>query len=244
LTRAVWRSILRLRRFLKEPVVMLDLIGPFVFGFAGSVHCLGMCGPIIVAYSLNMNKPVPSSSRAVWPKSAGHHLAFHAGRLFTYGLLGATAAGLAGAAPVASFRGAVTVAAGAAMVLLGLCLGTAGAPRFPRFPDLWAGRLTGRFLVPFFSSGSLASKLPLGLAAGFLPCMLSMAMIIKAAATGLPLHGFLTMFSFGLGTTPVLLLTGLSASLLSLRARLLGRRMAGAAALAMGLILILKGMGR
>jgi sulfite exporter TauE/SafE len=49
------------------------------------------------------------------------------------------------------------------------------------------------------------------------------------------------MVFFGLGTVPALFLTGLSASLLSMRTRFLGERVAAASIIAMGLILIIKG---
>jgi sulfite exporter TauE/SafE len=81
----------------------------------------------------------------------------------------------------------------------------------------------------------------LGLAAGFLPCGLSWAMIIKAATTQDVTAGFLTMGAFGLGTVPALFLMGFSASFLSLKARFLGERIAAFSLLAMGLILIFKG---
>ena len=70
--------------------------------------------------------------------------------------------------------------------------------------------------------------------------MLSLSMMVKAATTGRPFLGFLTMLCFGLGALPALFFTGLSASLLSFRARILSERMAAAMAIVMGLILILK----
>jgi sulfite exporter TauE/SafE len=66
-------------------------------------------------------------------------------------------------------------------------------------------------------------------------------MIAKAAATQQVLLGFLTMIAFGMGTIPILLMTGVSASLFSLRMRLLGERLSGLAVILMGLILVYKG---
>ena len=81
----------------------------------------------------------------------------------------------------------------------------------------------------------------LGLSTGFLPCLLSWAMVVKAATTQNLLEGFLTMVSFGLGTVPALFLVGLSASLLSFKIRFFGERVAAVSVIAMGLILIFKG---
>jgi sulfite exporter TauE/SafE len=56
--------------------------------------------------------------------------------------------------------------------------------------------------------------------------MLSWAMIIKAATTQSAVGGFFTMALFGLGTVPALFATGLSASMLSVKMRFLGERVA------------------
>lgn len=220
---------------------MFDLFAPFFVGLIGSVHCLGMCGPLVMAYSLHLRSAdiggVEISSS--WLHSFPHHIAFHAGRILTYGVLGALTAGLAQLAGLNLFsglRGTVSLGCGALMVFSGLVLLKAISFRQPS-PGLVS--FFGR-LFPFRSSG-LGAKLLLGAAAGFLPCMLSWAMIIKAASTQNPLTGFLAMAFFGLGTVPVLFLAGVSASLLTLRIRILGERVAAISVIAMGVILLYKG---
>ena len=66
--------------------------------------------------------------------------------------------------------------------------------------------------------------------------MLSWGIVVKAATTQHLLSGFLTMIFFGLGTVPALFLPGLSASLLSSRARFLGERVAAVSVMIMGVI--------
>ena len=39
--------------------MILDLLAPLIVGFVGSLHCLGMCGPLVVAYSLHMRSTSP-----------------------------------------------------------------------------------------------------------------------------------------------------------------------------------------
>jgi len=225
--------------------MMLDLIGPFIFGLAGSGHCLGMCGPLVLAYSLHLRPTESLGPAAIWPASANHHAAFHTGRLLTYGLLGAVAAGIAGGGAFhhlfAAFRSTAALGGGALMVVFGIGL-LGVVPLRVRGLPVATGPFALKFFRRFFSSKRLAAKLSLGLAAGCLPCMFSLAMIVKAATIGRPFLGFLTMLSFGLGTLPVLFFTGLSASLLSFRARLLGERMAAGMAIIMGCILIFKAL--
>jgi hypothetical protein len=227
---------------------MIEIVSSFFIGFVGSLHCLGMCGPLVMAYSLHL-RPVDSSRsvpvRAPWPLGISHHLAFHAGRILTYGLLGALAATLAHLTAfnqvLGNLRGGFTLGAGALMVLLGLILLKVLPFPLLSLPPIGLSSFWGKIFPRLFRAQSLSSKLALGLATGFLPCLLSWALILKAATTGNPLPGFLVATAFGLGTVPALFLTGLSASLLSLRARFFGERIAAVSVILMGMILIFKG---
>ena len=224
--------------------MILDLIGPLFIGFVGSLHCLGMCGPLVMAYSLHIRPPGggPMAVSSLLSKGLSHHIAFHLGRLAAYGLLGALAAVFAHLMGFNHFfsdlRSGVTLGGGILMVLFGLVL----LKVIPlRVPSMGGGSFFSRPFPALFQSQSLPSKLALGVATGFLPCMLSWAMIIKAATTQNPIMGFLTMAFFGLGTVPVLFFTGLSASLLTLEIRFFGERVAALSVMAMGLILLFKG---
>jgi len=201
-----------------------------------------------MAYSLHLrleNPPRTLPIKTFWSRGISHHLAFHAGRIFTYGLLGALAAILAHLTAfsqvLGNLRGGFSLGTGALMVLLGLALLKVLPFPLLTLPSFGPNSYGGKIFPPLFRSQSLSSKLALGLAAGFLPCMLSWAMIVKAASTGNPLTGFLVTVSFGLGTVPALFLTGLSASLLSLKARFFGERIAAVSVILMGMILIFKG---
>ena len=224
--------------------MILDLIGPLFIGFVGSLHCLGMCGPLVMAYSLHI-RPLgggPTEVSSLLSRGLGYHIAFHLGRLFTYGLLGGLAAGLAHFVGFNHFfsdlRSVVTLGGGILMVLFGLVL-LKVVPL--RVPSMGGGSFFSRLFPTLFKSQSLASKLALGVATGFLPCMLSWAMIIKAATTHNPIMGFFSMAFFGLGTVPVLFFTGFSASLLTLKIRFFGERVAAFSVIAMGFILLFKG---
>jgi uncharacterized protein len=213
-----------------------DLALPFLTGGAGGLHCLGMCGPLFAAYSLGA-----APARSTWRGSLFRHAAFHAGRIFIYGLLGSLAGGLSHLAgtglPLFDLRATITLAAGLGMVATGFCL--AGLIRLPSFPAL--GFLERRLAV-LLHSPSPGSAAALGAGCGFLPCALSWSMIVRAAGTGRSVEGFLTMAAFGLGTVPLLLFAGSLASVLSLKARVTGERVAALAILAMGLLLAWKGV--
>jgi hypothetical protein len=228
--------------------MVFDFLAPLMIGFAGSLHCLGMCGPLVMAYSLNIRaveKEPSAGASALWWKGIFHHASFHLGRILTYGFLGALAASLAQVTDLSRFfpwfRSGITLGGGILMVLLGLFLLKVIPVSLFSLPSLGPKSFWQKIFPPLLQSQHRTSKLALGLAAGFLPCMLSWAMVVKAATTQHALPGFLTMAFFGLGTVPALFLTGLSASLLSMRTRFLGERVAASSVIAMGLILIFKG---
>ncbi len=220
---------------------MLDLLAPFFVGLVGSLHCLGMCGPLVVAYSLHSRAIKQEGKSSYFRQGLAHHLAFHSGRITSYGILGGLAAGLFHLTLpgwVAGLRGSVTFGGGIVMILLGMML----LKMIPSFSAPMTNSFLGRLLPRLLGSTGVSSKLAIGLAAGFLPCMLSWAMIVKSATTGNPLQGLITMALFGLGTIPALFLPGLSATLLSLKSRLYGERVAALSIMVMGLILVYKGI--
>jgi sulfite exporter TauE/SafE len=229
--------------------MFLDLFAPFGVGLVGSLHCLGMCGPLVIAYSLHIKGPEGKTTTiggSSFQIGLFHHFSFHLGRLLTYGLLGALAAGLFYLADLKTFflnlRGGVTFLGGMLMIFFGLVLlKIVPLPGFLTVPSMAVGSFWGKLLPSLFKSQRLGSKMALGLATGFLPCGLSWAMIAKAATTGHVVVGFLTMVAFGLGTAPALFVTGFSASYFTLRTRLLGERIAAISIIVMGLIMVMKG---
>jgi len=249
---------------------MLETFAPFIVGLTGSLHCLGMCGPLIMAWSLRYRTLSQAGSPGVGfsvstpshfrvsasrpprvrflPGPFFHHVAFHVGRLTTYGILGAFIAGFFRSFEVHRFsmqyRAGFATASG--IILIGLGLIVFGALPTPRFAARLLSPLTsafGRSLAGLIDSGSLRSKAGLGLLAGFLPCGLTWAMLVAAANTLSPARGLLTMISFGLGTAPALLAAGITASYLSVRTRLLGERAAALFIVIMGVSLAARGLG-
>ena len=100
---------------------------PFVFvaGILGTAHCLGMCGPFVLTIG---------GSAPGWWSALGRQLSYSAGRIFTYGVLGA-AAGFCGERLTSSLPLLVNIpallAVAAGMLLVYQGLRSAGiVPRF------------------------------------------------------------------------------------------------------------------
>ncbi len=206
----------------------------FVTGLLGGFgHCIGMCGPLVAAFSLHDRGRLP-----VLP-----HLLYNAGRVITYTFIGAVM-GLSGsfvntAGRIAGLQGTVSLLAGTLMVLMGL--GIAGLLPSPARLESKAGLFT-RAAAPVMESASPLKYFPLGLLFGFLPCGLSYSIFLGAAATGGMPQGFLLCLLFGLATVPSLFLFGLAVGYLGARVRGLLYRAGGVAVIVMGLVFIRRGI--
>jgi len=206
----------------------------FVSGLVGGFgHCIGMCGPIVAAFTLGGREKIRLAP----------HLLYNAGRIITYTFIGALM-GLGGsfvnaAGRLAGFQNAVAVLAGLFMIVMGL--GIAGLAPFATRGGKGGG-LFMRIAGPVLEGGSELRFFPLGLLLGFLPCGLSWSIFAGAAATGDMLRGFLFTLSFGLATIPALLLFGLVVGWLGSRVRSVLYRASGAVIVVMGVIFVARGV--
>lgn len=208
------------------------------FGFISSLHCVQMCGPIVLTYSVAANT---ASGRRPF---LGLHLAYNAGRTLTYSLLGAVG-GLAGGAMgwvgrLAGIQNTAAILAGAAMILTGVAL-------FGFVPGSkgWRGfAVPGWLLRPaskLLSSHAAIAKFALGAMMGFLPCGLVYAALMKAVGAATLLDGALTMFAFGLGTSFALIAVGLGSSAATRKLALWGTAISAVTIVLMGALLIVRG---
>ncbi|WP_435104375.1 sulfite exporter TauE/SafE family protein [Arhodomonas sp. AD133] len=211
-----------------------------VAGFAGSFHCIGMCGGIACALG-----GAPRGGKA---GTIVRHLLYNSGRVTTYVFLGALAGTLgmaliqgSAAQPLVVGQRALSIAAGGLMLVM-------GAQLFGYFRPLHASTLgvgaTGLVagLRRLLAAPGPGAPLALGVANGFLPCPLVYAFLAKAAATAAVGPAALTMLSFGLGTFPAMLLTGGIGRMLAPAWRRRGVRAAGTFLLALGAITIARGL--
>ena len=181
----------------------------FLTGLAGSLHCLAMCGPLLLAFS---EAVVGGESRrpGVWRRTLDS-LLYHGGRIWTYALLG-FAAGWAGSqmrlgAAVVGWQRPLSIAAAAIIVLAGLAaLGVLPGGRLGL--SLPAGCVSTLQRWPWLA-GLIRARQPvarflLGAVMGLLPCGLVYAVLVVVMTLPSPLHSALGMLCFGAGTLPAL----------------------------------------
>jgi uncharacterized protein len=208
-------------------------------GFLSSIHCLQMCGPIVLTYSVSLN--ADNSRRALLPA----HLAYNAGRTITYMVLGAIAGAMGG---TLGFVGRLAGVQNTAMILAGIAMVVTAIAMFGIGPG---SRFLSKMTIPrkllkpvgnLISSKSAGSKFLLGLLLGLMPCGLVYAALMKAVGTASIIGGALTLLAFGIGTTFALLAIGLSSSLVSHKLARYGSTVASVTIALLGVILIWRGV--
>jgi sulfite exporter TauE/SafE len=205
----------------------------FILGLVSSLHCVQMCGPIVLAFSLPL--PRPEALRA--------QLHYNAGRVLTYAALGALAGALGGGigllGRLAGLASGARVFAGSAMIVAGIL--TIGLVPSNNLVTIQNRGVTKRF-SQFLGRRLLApkGKFTLGLTLGFLPCGLVYAALLKAVDSGSALAGALTMLAFGAGTAVALLTLGAASSFV--RFPRWSNRLAAVSMLLAGALLVWRGL--
>jgi len=187
----------------------------FAVGLATSVHCISMCGPMVVTYA------VKTDGQSRWTSRVTANVAYQVAKLASYLLVGLALGAVGTAFNLNGIRPWVMLVAGIFMVILGLGM-TGKCP--------WAARLTPRpprALINAISrlrrratndaasgESSLATPVSFGLLTGLMPCAPLMAAELAAASSGSVVSGGLTMVAFGLGTLPLLFAFGTASSLI------------------------------
>jgi sulfite exporter TauE/SafE len=201
-----------------------------LIGFAGSLHCAGMCGPLVLA--------MPAAAG----KTVGHilgKLTYNAGRITTYALLGLLFGTFGQMLGLAGFQRWVSIAAGAAILLSLLALPLRNATVLIAKPVNALKLGLGKLL----KARSLPAQFGFGVLNGFLPCGLVYVACAAAAATGNAFGGARYMALFGLGTVPMMLGLGLAGRMLHRQFHFRLQKLVPVSLGVMAALLILRGLG-
>ena len=175
------------------------MLPAFILGLAGSLHCVGMCGPLMLSLP---NAAGGHKGRALWES-----IQYQLGRILTYALLGLLFGLLGKGIALAGLQKGLSVFAGVMMIAAGFW-----AWRFEQMALLLpgVGRITawvksgmGRLIHRHPDGASLL----FGVLNGLLPCGLVYAALAGAIASVGPMEGALFMIVFGLGTSPLMIAT-------------------------------------
>jgi sulfite exporter TauE/SafE len=198
----------------------------FFLGLISSLHCVGMCGPLVLALPTHA---LSHSRRAL----AG--TLYHGGRILIYSLAGVVFGLLGRGIYLAGWQQQFSMGLGVLIVLFAL-LGhlrphslSFFAPLQQRIVRLWTAPGRAKFLL-------------LGMANGLLPCGM-VYLAIAGALTRTQVYesaGFMAFF--GAGTLPLLLALQFTGHRLGWPARARLRRVIPVITILVGLLLILRGL--
>jgi len=195
----------------------------FFLGLVSSLHCAGMCGPLALALPTRDLRPV-RRARA-WGL-------YHGGRILVYTLAGVIFGLFGRGVYLAGWQQQFSILLGVAIIALAL-LG-----RFRPFGLVSMQRTITRL----WTAPGRAKFFLLGMANGLLPCGM-VYLAIAGALTRTRVYesaGFMTCF--GLGTLPLLLTLQHTGNRLTFPARARLRRAIPVLTIAIGLLLILRGL--
>lgn len=195
----------------------MNLFFPMLLtGLVTSVHCVGMCGNMVLAYAIK------DDSTGSFMERMKPHFAYHGAKIVSYVLVGLVLGSIGAVLNLAGIRGWASVAAGLFMVFLGLQM-TGWVPwlmrfsfRPPKFLMTAIMKLRRKANADEAAGEStLATPLMFGALTGLMPCGPLQGAQLAAAATGSAAGGAVAMLGFGLGTMPLMLGYGAVAGMLS-----------------------------
>ena len=222
-----------------ETLLLLYLSTGFSIGFG---HCIGMCGPIVVSFSLNLK------DKSIFIP----HLLYHLGRIMTYAILGGMVA-VAGSltmvtARIETIQKSVMILTGALIMLMGLAM-AGWVPLGKIFGDHSSpGGFISKGFGKLLNTQSTLAYLPLGLLLGLLPCGPVYTALLGVARAGMDassthqgvLTGMGLMAAFGLGTVPALFLVAKLADMRWLKSRTIIYKVGAVLMIIVGFIFIIK----
>lgn len=176
----------------------------FLTGFLGSLHCIGMCGPLALAV------PLPREKRLTGL------LLYNTGRTVSYASLGIVFGALGLAVVLSGYQQFLSVAMGV-IFLLSVLLPFVSKKAEKKIYGLQIIKNLKARIVVQFKKKTYLSAFTVGMLNGFLPCGLVYFAIAGSVATGHFMTGGLYMIVFSMGTIPAMLSIGIVHKLLQNR---------------------------
>ncbi|MEO9661074.1 MAG: sulfite exporter TauE/SafE family protein [Maribacter dokdonensis] len=171
------------------------LLSALILGLMGSLHCVGMCGPI--AFML----PVDRTNNY---KKFGQIFIYHFGRLLAYGIIGLVFGLLGKGLSIFGIQQKLSIAIGVIMILIVLI----PYQTFNKYnlskPIYKVISKVKNQLGRELKKKSSDTFLTIGFLNGFLPCGLVYMALFGSIAMGDALQGSLYMMLFGVGTLPLM----------------------------------------
>jgi uncharacterized protein len=205
----------------------------FTMGLIGSLHCLGMCGPIAFALPVRTNK--------TWLKAIKYAI-YNSGRISSYAMLGLLMGFIGKGFALAGLQQVLSVFAGVVIIISVIFI-------YNPLKNILVNKITGPAMEKlktafhyYLKDSGWHSLFMIGLLNGLLPCGLVYAAIAGAIATGSAASGAIFMMAFGMGTVPVMMAVSLSKNIIGTRLKSIFNNVTPFIACLIGVLLIMRGL--
>ena len=206
----------------------------FLFGLLGSIHCLGMCGPIAFLLPLNHKNKNEKLLQVTM---------YHMGRLFSYAFIGYLFSWLGKNIALFGLQQHLSIVTGILMILFVL---------YPKFKIPFLQKTVHKLLSKLQNKLSQQLKrkkgklhfLSIGVLNGFLPCGFVYMAVLGSLAYGNSVNNsVLFMIAFGLGTVPLMTSAVYAFHLFSLKSQQIISRQFPILVIILAGLFILRGLG-
>ncbi|KRQ86752.1 Copper-exporting P-type ATPase A [Caloramator mitchellensis] len=197
----------------------------FIIGLFTSLHCIGMCGGIMLSQTLK------SEGNTTYSKIVPA-LQYNLGRVISYTLLGGIIGALGSVFSLSPYTKAfIMVFAGLFMVVMGLNL----------FGFNFLRKYTNSLHIGINFKRNSNAPFIVGILNGLMPCGPLQAMQLYALSTGSFVKGALSMFVFSIGTVPLMLGLGIASTLINKNGSQRIYKYSGIFVMVLGIIMLSRG---
>lgn len=209
------------------------ILAGLTFGFLGSFHCIGMCGP------LALSLPQKSAEKLYF---LGSRTIYNLGRVVTYTMLGGAVGLLSSMISISGYQQGLSIGVGI-FLLLALAWNNVrvALAKMESYSFSLIGKLTGH-MKNLFGNGNIGSLFLIGILNGFLPCGFVYLALSSALTLGTVGDSMFFMAGFGFGTLPAMLAVSLAGGLISTVWRQRLKSLSPYFIALVGIILILRGL--
>ena len=206
------------------------IVTGFSIGLLGSLHCLGMCGPI--ALSLPVNKFTTARKYL-------SIILYNLGRASSYAAMGVLFGFLGSSFHFFGIQRILSIVGG--LLILSFALVYYLNPSWLS-TGRWSSKISNLLGTHLKKDKTYGTFWLIGLFNGLLPCGLVYLALASAFTTGSVLDGMLLMFAFGLGTLPLMSFLMIAGKWVKESTRIRLRQLVPIWVIALATLMILRGL--
>lgn len=207
----------------------MNLYIPFIIGLIGSLHCISMCGPLMIIIGFKgKNK-----------KGILNALTYHFARILTYSLLGGLVGAFMYGMDVFGFTQIISLIFGAIFLTIGLLMLIQ-----KQLFSFQSNIVVKKYSSLLSNSNGSKKFIVAGVLNGLLPCGMVYVGLSTATLSGNFIEGANYMLFFGLGTLPSMFSVSIFGDYLKKKISIIkSKQLISAGYILIGVLLIIRGMG-